>query len=494
MPDKIIGEAITFDDVLILPALSDVVPTDVDTRTSFTRKIALQIPIVSSAMDTVTEAKLAIALALEGGIGIIHKNLDAEAQAKEVYKVKRSANGIIADPVCLPPTETIGTAKKIMAEQRISGIPIVEEGNRLVGILTHRDLRFHKSDHKKIADVMTKGKLVTAAPDTTLDEAKDILFKHKVEKLLLVDKENRLRGLITIKDVNLTAQYPKACKDGRGRLRVGAAVGVFDYERADKLVKSDVDVIVVDTAHGHSANVIATVKELKKRFSIDVVAGNVATAEGAKALIQAGADGIKVGIGPGSICTTRVIAGIGVPQITAVMECAKEAASGGVPIVADGGVRHSGDITKALAAGANAVMLGGLFAGVAESPGETILYKGRTYKSYRGMGSLGAMVQGSKDRYGQRDVSEREKLVPEGVEGRVPFKGPLSDFVYQLVGGVRAGMGYTGSRTIDELRTKTRFIRVSAASARESHPHDIVITREAPNYWVDERVEGNAQA
>ncbi|MBI3270799.1 MAG: IMP dehydrogenase [Planctomycetes bacterium] len=481
MGDKFAGEGITFDDVLLLPARSDVVPTQVDTRTRLTRTIWLNVPIVSAAMDTVTEARLAIALAQEGGIGIIHKNLSIDAQAEEVTKVKRSANGIIADPVCLPPTETIGRAKQIMAEKGISGIPIVEEGRRLVGILTSRDLRFQKSNDRRIAEVMTKEQLVTAAPGTSLDEAQQILHQAKVEKLPLVDRAGVLRGLITIKDVSKMAQFPRSCRDGQGRLRVGAAVGVFEGERVQRLLAAGVDVVVVDTAHGHSKNVLETVRELKKNFALEVIAGNVATAEAATDLIAAGADAVKVGIGPGSICTTRVIAGVGVPQITAVLECARAAAASDCPIIADGGIRHSGDMTKAIAAGAHSVMLGGLFAGVTESPGETVLYQGRSYKVYRGMGSLGAMVQGSKERYGQAGV-ETEKLVPEGVEGRVPAKGALSDFVYQFVGGLRAGMGYTGCRTIDELRARARFLRVSESSLRESHPHDIQITREAPNY------------
>lgn len=480
--ERVIGEGITFDDVLILPARSDVLPTDVDCRTRLTRNVGLQIPICSAAMDTVTEAQLAIALAQEGGIGIIHRNMTPEAQALEVEKVKRSASGVIVDPKCLPPTQTVGSARRIMDEYKISGIPITE-GAKVVGIVTQRDLRFQSDDARPIADIMTR-RLVTAPVGTTLEEATAILHREKVEKLLLVDADRSLKGLITIKDINKTLQYPKAARDARGRFLVGAAVGVHDDERAALLVRNGVDVLIVDTAHGHSANVIASVRKLKSSHAIDVVAGNIATADAAKDLIEAGVDGLKVGIGPGSICTTRVIAGVGVPQITAVWEVARAAAGAGVPVIADGGIRHSGDIVKAIAAGAQVVMIGGLFAGVAESPGEVILYKGRTYKTYRGMGSLGAMVRGSKERYGQRDV-EGGKLVPEGVEGRVPFKGPLSDFVYQLVGGLRAGMGYTGTRTIEELRTKTRFLRVTSASVRESHPHDIAITREAPNYWLE---------
>ncbi len=483
---KFAGEAITFDDVLILPDRSDVVPSQVDTRTRMSRRVPINIPIVSAAMDTVTEATMAIAVAQEGGIGIIHKNLSAEAQAREVFKVKRSENGIILDPIVLPPEETIGTARRIMAEHNISGIPIVGSQGRLVGILTRRDLRFQKGDERRIAEVMTKDNLITARSGTTLEEAKTILHGAKVEKLLLIDDDVRLRGMITIRDINKTLLFPNSCKDARGRLRVGAAVGVNDLARVEKLLENDVDVIVVDTAHGHSENVLKTVAEIKKRHDVDVVAGNVATYDGARELIDAGADGGKVGIGPGSICTTRIIAGIGVPQITAIMETVRAGEKANVPIIADGGIRHSGDITKAIAAGASCVMLGGLLAGVAESPGEQMNYRGRADQVYGGMGSLGAMVAGSKDRYAQADVGTKDKLVPEGVEGRVPFRGPLADFAYQLVGGLRAGMGYTGARTIEELRKKARFIRVSSASVRESHPHDIVITREAPNYWIED--------
>ena len=482
---KIVGDAITYDDVLLLPRRSEVVPTEVSTRSRITRSIEIQIPIVSSAMDTVTEARLAIAMAQEGGIGIIHRNLAIEAQAREVAKVKRSENGVILDPITLPPEETIGKARQIMLEHNISGIPIVEKGDRLAGILTRRDLRFQDDDGRRIVDVMTREHLVTAAIETTLDQARKVLFREKVEKLLLIDDKGVLQGMITIKDIQKMAQYPHACKDARGRLRVGAAIGVSDYERAEALVKAEVDLLVVDTAHGHSKNVMDTVQGLKKRFSVEIMAGNIATAEAAEDLVKAGVDGIKVGIGPGSICTTRIIAGIGVPQMTAIFECARVAEKAGIPVCADGGVRHSGDITKAIAGGAHSVMIGGLFAGVEESPGELILFKDGRYKVYRGMGSVGAMVAGSKARYGQESVQERDKLVPEGVEGRVPFKGPLAEFVYQLVGGLRAGMGYTGCATVEELRQNGRFIRISPASLRESHPHDIVITREAPNYRVE---------
>jgi len=488
MQDRIAYTGITFDDVLLEPGYSEVVPRDVDVRTQLTRSIRLNLPILSSPMDTVTESDLAIALAQEGGLGIIHKNMSIVEQTREVDKVKRSENGIITDPITLPPEESVGTARKIMQEHQISGVPITVNGY-LKGILTRRDLRFLTDPSLAISEVMTKDNLVTAPENTTLEEAERILMANKVEKLLLVDDKYRLKGLITIKDIDKLSKFPNACKDPRGRLRAGAAIGVHDYERADSLIRAGVDVLVVDSAHGHSANVLETVRELKRRFEIDVIAGNVATAEGARALLKAGADAVKVGIGPGSICTTRVISGVGVPQITAVYEAAK-GVQGQVPIIADGGIRYSGDITKALAAGAHCVMLGSLLAGLAESPGQTIIYKGRTFKTYRGMGSLGAMMAGSKDRYRQ-EGGGRDKLVPEGVEGRVPYKGPLAPFVYQLVGGLRAGMGYCGTRSIEELRTRTRFIQVSAASVQESHPHDIAITQEAPNYST--RAEGSNQ-
>jgi IMP dehydrogenase len=479
MQDRIAYQGITFDDVLLEPAYSDVVPREVDVRTQLTRNIRLNLPIVSSPMDTVTESDLAIALAQEGGIGIIHKNLSIADQTREVDKVKRSENGIITDPITLPPDESVGTARRIMEQHKISGVPITVNGY-LKGILTRRDLRFLTDNNQRIAEVMTRDNLVTAAENTTLEAAERILMKNKVEKLLLVDDNYKLRGLITIKDIDKLANFPNACKDHRGRLRVGAAVGVYDLERAESLIRAGVDVLVVDSAHGHSANVLETVSEIKRRFSIDVIAGNIATAEGARALLEAGADAVKCGLGPGSICTTRVISGVGVPQITAISQAAKGVA-GAVPVIADGGIRYSGDIAKAIAAGAHSVMLGSLLAGLAESPGQTIIYKGRSFKIYRGMGSLGAMVAGSKDRYRQAE-GQRDKLVPEGVEGRVPYKGPLAPFLYQLVGGLRAGMGYCGTRNIEELRTRTRFILVSAASVQESHPHDIAITQEAPNY------------
>ena len=486
MADKIIGPAITFDDVLLSPRYSDVVPAQVDVRTQLTKRIALNIPLISSPMDTVTESEMAIALAQEGGLGVIHKNMSIEAQTEEVDKVKRTANGIIFDPVSLRPDATVGRARELMDQHHVSGIPIVGADNRLQGILTRRDLRFLEANDRSVSEVMTREPLVTATGNVTLEEAEKVLMANKVEKLLLVDEDKRLTGLITIKDIDNMRRFPQACKDRQGRLRVGAAVGVYDYERVASLIAKDVDVLVVDSAHGHSSNVLETVREIKKRWDIDVVAGNIATAEGALDLIRAGADAVKVGIGPGSICTTRVISGVGVPQITAIMQAAEAARETGTPVIADGGIRYSGDVTKALAAGAHLAMIGGLFAGLAESPGQQMLYQGRTFKVYRGMGSLGAMVQGSSERYRQGSGERRaSKLVPEGVEGRVPFRGPLGPFVYQLVGGLRAGMGYCGAHNIEELRTQSRFIQVSAASVRESHPHDIAITQEAPNYTTE---------
>ncbi len=481
MQDKILGDGVTFDDVLLLPGRSSVVPRDADTSTRLTDSIRLNIPILSAPMDTVTESALAIALAQEGGIGIIHKNLSIEAQSLEVEKVKRSENGIITDPLTLPPDESTATARKLMADHNVSGIPIVDQQHRPVGILTRRDLKF-LSGEAVIKDVMTATNLVTAPPDTDLDDAEKILSGHKVEKLMLVDNAGKLAGLITMRDIDKLRQFPLGCKDQRGRLRVGAAVGVHDYERVEALIANGVDVIVVDSAHGHSDNIIRTVEKLKGNYDIQVIAGNIATTEGAADLIAAGADAIKVGIGPGAICTTRVISGVGVPQITAVYHCTKVAEPKGIPVIADGGIRHSGDIAKVLAAGASSVMMGNLLAGLDESPGELVIYRGRRFKVYRGMGSLGAMVSGSADRYGQKGEAKRDKLVPEGVEGRVPYRGPLAEYIYQLVGGIRAGMGYCGTPTIDDLRTKSRFIRVSPASVAESHPHDIQITHEAPNY------------
>ena len=482
MDEKLSVQGITFDDVLLEPRYSDIMPAEVDVSTQLTGNIRLQVPLLSSPMDTVTESEMAIALAKVGGLGVIHKNMSIDAQVEEVTKVKRSANGIIVDPVTLQPDDPASKARDVMDQQNVSGIPIVDASKRLVGIITRRDLKFLENSAKPIAEVMTGENLVTATGTVSLAEAEKILTAKKVEKLLLVDDQYKLTGLITIRDIDMMKRYPNACKDSLGRLRVGAAVGVFDTERAGELIARGVDLLVVDSAHGHSANVIATVKELKKRWRIDVVAGNVATYEGARDLIDAGADAVKIGIGPGSICTTRVISGVGVPQITAIINASKAALPAGVPLIADGGIRFSGDITKAIAAGASAVMIGGLFAGLAESPGRTLLYQGRTFKVYRGMGSLGAMVKGSSERYRQSGQENLLKLVPEGVEGRVPFKGSLSDFVYQLVGGLRAGMGYCGTRTIDELRQKARFIKISAASVRENHPHDIAITQEAPNY------------
>jgi IMP dehydrogenase len=511
---KIVDDAITFDDVLLIPARSNFIPADADTHTRLTRNIEINIPLISAPMDTVTEAALAIALAQEGGIGIIHKNLSIEKQALEVEKVKRSENGVIVDPITLPPNATIGQARRIMREYNVSGIPIVDgeaqgargkgQGEesvpgqknftrpspqaprlRLLGIMTRRDLKFQEDDNRNIGDVMTRENLVTAPEQTTLDEAERILYQAKVEKLLLVDGDQRLVGMITMRDIDKLHQFPSACKDKRGRLRVGAATGVKDFARVEALIKADVDVVVVDTAHGHSDNVIETVREIKKNWNIQVIAGNIATADGAKDLIDAGVDGVKVGIGPGAICTTRIVSGVGVPQISAIMNAVSVAEAAGVPVIADGGIRQSGDITKAIAAGASCCMMGSLFAGLDESPGEMIIHQGRRYKTYRGMGSMGAMVHGSKDRYGQANVRNSSKLVPEGVEGRVPYRGPLGDFVYQLVGGLRAGMGYCGTKNIEALRRDARFVRISAASMAESHPHDITITKESPNYTVD---------
>ena len=478
---KIIAEGITFDDVLLIPAKSDFVPSQAQTRTQLTNNIAINIPIVSAAMDTVTEAALAIALAQEGGIGIIHKNLTVEAQKREVAKVKRSEHGVILDPVTLSPKEPVRRAQELMSEQNVSGIPIVE-GKKLVGILTRRDLKFLKDYEVEISSVMTKSNLVTGPAGTTLEQAKEILQKHKIEKLLLVNGKDELAGLITMRDIDRVQQYPIAARDERGRLRVGAAVSVHDYERIEALIAADVDIIVVDTAHGHSQNVIETVKKIKAEYDIDVIAGNIATAKAAEDLIAAGVNAVKVGIGPGAICTTRVISGVGMPQVSAIINCAEVAGKHNIPVIADGGIRQSGDITKSIAAGASSVMIGSLFAGLKESPGQLVIYKGRQFKEYRGMGSLGAMVKGSAERYGQKNSTEESKLIPEGVEGRVPYRGMLGDFVYQLVGGLRAGMGYCGARNIEELMQKGRFVRVSAASVVESHPHDIQITKEAPNY------------
>jgi IMP dehydrogenase len=479
-----IPEGLTFDDVLLLPARSEVVPAQTDTRTWLTRKIGLNIPVVSAAMDTVTESHLAIALAQQGGIGIVHRNMPIDRQAEEVDRVKRSESGMIVDPVTVEPEQQIADALDVMKRYRISGVPVTKDG-KLVGILTNRDLRFESRFDLPISTVMTKENLVTVGVGTTLEEAEAILHRHRVEKLLVVDEHYNLKGLITVKDIQKKLKYPNAAKDAQGRLRVGAAIGsTGDYlERAQELVARKVDVLAVDSAHGHNSGVMQAVATIKRKLpEVQLLAGNVATREGACDLIALGADGIKVGIGPGSICTTRVVSGAGVPQITAISECARAAAGAGVPLIADGGVKFSGDITKAIAAGADCVMIGSLLAGTEESPGETILYQGRTFKSYRGMGSLGAMPQGSADRYAQDSTG---KLIPEGIEGRVPYKGMLAELVYQLVGGLRAGMGYCGCGTIAELREKAKFVRVTSAGLRESHVHDVIITKEAPNYRLE---------
>lgn len=480
--EKFGKEGLTFDDVLVVPMKSDILPRDADVSTRLSDKLKLNIPLLSAAMDTVTEAPMAIAMAREGGLGVIHKNMSIEEQAEEVDKVKRSESGVITNPFYLTPDHKVYDAEALMAKYRISGVPIVDENKRLVGIITNRDLRFVRDYSTPIREVMTKENLVTAPVGTTLKEAEAILQKHKIEKLPLVDENFVLKGLITIKDIEKAEQYPNAAKDAQGRLVVGAAVGVSrdTMERAEALVAAGVDVLVVDTAHGHSKGVIETVKALRKRFpDLDIIAGNVATGEATRDLIEAGATAVKVGIGPGSICTTRVVAGIGVPQVTAIYDCATVARQYGVAIIADGGIKYSGDIVKAIAAGADAVMIGSLFAGTDESPGEFEIYQGRRFKVYRGMGSIGAMKAGSSDRYFQENA---QKLVPEGIEGRVPYKGPLHEVVYQLIGGLRAGMGYTGCRTIEELKSKTRFVRITNAGLRESHPHDVQITKEAPNY------------
>ena len=487
MLEASLPEGLTFDDVLLIPARSDVLPRDTDVSTCLTNSLPLNIPLLSAAMDTVTEGHLAIALAQEGGIGIIHKNLSIEAQAAEVDKVKRSESGMIVDPITMAPHQRVWEALDVMARYRISGIPITE-GQKLVGILTNRDLRFVTDTQQPIAALMTKDNLVTVSEGTGLDEAQKLLHQHRIEKLLVVDKNFHLKGLITIKDIEKRKKYPSACKDDLGRLRVGAAIGLTPdrHERLAELTRCGVDVVVVDTAHGHSTGVLATVEEVKKAYpDLQVIGGNVATAEAAHDLISAGVDAVKVGMGPSSICTTRIVAGIGIPQLTAITECARVGERYGVPIVADGGIKYSGDITKALAAGAHSVMIGSLFAGTDESPGERILYQGRSYKLYRGMGSLGAMAGGKGDRYFQGEVQNVSKLVPEGVEGRIPYKGSVADVVYQLVGGLRAGMGYCGCRSIDELRQKARFMRITNASLRESHVHDVIVTQEAPNYQVD---------
>ena len=509
---KVVLDAITYDDVLLLPRASEVLPADADTSSSLTRGIRIRIPIVSAPMDTVTEAPLAIALALEGGIGIIHKNLSVEEQARQVTQVKRSANGIITDPITLGPADTVGRARELMAQYHVSGFPVTEDGSRdlrskgkVVGILTRRDLKFVEDLSTPVGQVMTSNPLVTAPAGTTLQEAEGILNHNKVEKLLLIDGQGHLAGLVTMRDIERLSRYPDASTDALGRLLCGAAVGVLQYDRVAALIEAGVDVVVVDTAHGHSKNVIETVKRVKAMHDIQVIAGNVATAEGARDLVLAGADAVKVGIGPGSICTTRVVTGVGVPQVSAIFEALRGVhqanANNPVPVIADGGIRMSGDIAKAIAAGASTVMLGGLLAGLDESPGEMVISGGRRYKSYRGMGSEGAMNKGSADRYGQADKYDqnnydksgrpKQKFVPEGVEGLVPYRGPLAEFVYQLVGGLRAAMGYTGCPTIEAFRREARFCRVTAASMVESHPHDIRITKESPNYTIEGRSENH---
>ncbi len=484
-----VEEAYTFDDLLLVPAYSEVLPKDVDVSTYITPKIKLNIPILSAAMDTVTEARMAISMAREGGLGVIHRNMSVEQQCREVEKVKKSESGMILDPVTVGPETPIREVLRLMEEYKISGIPVVEgPKKKLLGIVTNRDLRFETALERPVKEVMTRENLITAPPGVTLEEAKRILHERRIEKLLIVDEDFCLKGLITIKDIEKLRKYPNACKDEWGRLRVGAAVGVGPDRLAhvEALLKVGCDVIVVDVAHGHSKNVIETVKDIKAHFpEAQVIAGNVATAEGAEALIKAGADGIKVGVGPGSICTTRIVAGVGVPQITAIYNCARVADKYGVPVIADGGIKFSGDIAKAIGAGAHAVMIGSLLAGTEEAPGETILYEGRTYKVYRGMGSLGAMMSGqaARERYGQAQ-NEPAKFVPEGIEGRVPYRGPVSNMIFQLVGGLRSGMGYCGCRTIDELRRKARFVKITMAGLRESHVHDVTIVKEAPNYWL----------
>jgi IMP dehydrogenase len=487
MLDDRIPEALTFDDVVLVPQSSELLPSEVDVSTRLTAKITLKVPVVSAAMDTVTEAHLAIAMAQEGGIGIIHKNMGIEAQASEVDKVKRSESGMIVDPVTVRPDDRVADALELMAKYRISGVPVTV-GTKLVGILTNRDLRFETRTQLPVSELMTKDDLITVSVGTTLEQAKEILHRHKVEKLLVIDRDYNLRGLITVKDIQKQIKYPNACKDHLGRLRVGAALGVTPdvFDRAAALVEAKADVVVVDTAHGHSRGVRDTVEALRKRFpDVEVIAGNVGTFDGAADLIAAGVASVKVGMGPGSICTTRVVSGAGMPQITAIAEAARAAAKADVPIIADGGIKFSGDVVKAIAAGASSVMIGSLFAGTDESPGELILRQGRSFKSYRGMGSIGAMREGSRDRYFQEFEGNTQKLVPEGIEGMVPYKGPLSAMVQQLVGGLRAGMGYTGCPTIRELQARSRFVKISSAGLKESHVHDVIITKEAPNYRLE---------
>lgn len=487
MKEKEIREGLTFDDVLLEPCESNVLPNEADVSTYFSKNIRIAIPIVSAAMDTVTESAMAIALAQNGGIGVIHRNMDIEAQAKEVDRVKRYESGMIVDPITVSPEDKVSKALELMKMYKISGVPVTKDG-KLKGILTNRDLRFETNFDQPVKNVMTKKKLITVPEGITLEEAKVLLHKHRIEKLLVVDKDNNLKGLITVKDIKKMIEFPKACKDKLGRLRVAAAVGTYDtYQRAKELINAKVDAIVIDTAHAHSKRVKDALKILMEKFpDVEIVVGNVGTAEATKDLIELGVSAIKVGIGPGSICTTRIISGVGVPQITAIQNCARVAKEYGIPVIADGGIKYSGDATKALAAGADSVMIGSLFAGVDESPGELILYQGRYYKTYRGMGSLSAMQHGSRDRYFQDTTSEVEKLVPEGIEGRVPYRGNLSQTVYQLIGGLKAGMGYCGCKTIKELQTKTRFIKITNAGLKESHVHDVIITKEAPNYRLDQ--------
>lgn len=480
-------EAFSFDDVFLIPGYSDVLPKDVNTSTRLTKNLTLNIPIVSAAMDTVTESQTAISLSREGGIGFIHRNMSIKSQIVEVEKVKKSESGMIIDPVTIHPDQKVHEVLELMEQFRISGIPVTK-GDQLVGIVTNRDLRFEINVEKKVSEVMTKENLITVSEGITLEDSKELLHKHRIEKLLVVDKKERLKGMITIKDIEKIKKYPNSCKDKMGRLRVGAAVGVGPdmEERTGSLLKAETDVILIDTSHGHSENVINAVKKLKSTFKdIELIAGNVGTAKGAEDLIDAGADGVKIGIGPGSICTTRIVAGIGVPQMTAIMNCRSISNKTGVPLIADGGIKFSGDVTKAIGAGAHVVMIGGLFAGTDESPGELVIFQGRSYKVYRGMGSLEAMKKGSKDRYYQIEEIEEDKLVPEGIVGRVPYRGSLSANIFQLIGGLRAGMGYVGCRTLEELRKKARFLKISSAGMRESHVHDVIITKEAPNYRLD---------
>ena len=486
MLEEHVREALTFDDLLLVPAESSILPRDVDTSTLLTNNIRLKIPILSAAMDTVTESKTAICMAQEGGVGIIHRNMSIERQVTEVDKVKKSESGMIVDPITIEPEQKVHEALDLMNRYRISGVPVVKN-RKLVGILTNRDLRFETNLDQPVSKVMTKEHLVTVKSNISLEDSKKLLHKHRIEKLLVVDDEYNLKGLITIKDIEKIKKYPNACKDSLGRLRVGAAVGILDREaRVEALMNAGVDVIVVDTSHGHSAGVLDAIRDIKQNFTkCELIAGNVATKEGAEALIEAGVDAVKVGVGPGSICTTRIIAGVGIPQMSAIRDAFKAATRLNIPVIADGGIKFSGDIAKALAAGAHTVMIGSLFAGTEESPGETVLYQGRSYKVYRGMGSLEAMKMGSRDRYYQDDIEDNLKLVPEGIEGRVPFRGSLSASIHQLIGGLKAGMGYVGCRTVQELRERARFVRITSAGLRESHVHDVIITKEAPNYWLD---------